>query len=170
MSAFVHYELNTSDPKAAKRFYKSVFGWKSEDMKMPGGVYTMLKDAAGESVGGLQQHPMPGSPSGWLGYVGVPSHKRAMAKAKKAGATIVVDKMEIPGMGTFGIFVDPQGATVAVWEQAAAAPAKKAAKKKVAKKAAKKKVAKKAPKKAANKRVAKKAPKKAANKRVAKKR
>ncbi len=35
MSKFVHMELNTSDVKGAKAFYKGVFGWKIKDMKMP---------------------------------------------------------------------------------------------------------------------------------------
>ena len=52
MSAFVHHELNTSDPAAAKKFYKGLFGWKLEDMKMPdGSVYTMFKTGPKEGGG-----------------------------------------------------------------------------------------------------------------------
>ena len=35
----------------------------------------------------------------------------------------------IPGMGAFGIFVDPTGAALGVWEPAPKKPAKKAKKK-----------------------------------------
>ena len=147
MGTFVHHELNTSDPVAAKKFYKGLFGWSFQDMKMPdGNVYSMFK--AGENEGGgIQKHPMAGSPNAWLQYVGVKSVKASMAKAAKLGATTIVEYMPVPGHGALGIFADPTGAACAVWEAApkAAAPAakkasaKKASAKKAAKKPAKKK-------------------------------
>jgi predicted enzyme related to lactoylglutathione lyase len=79
-SAFCHHELNTSDPAAARNFYKSMFGWKFQDMPMPGGgAYSMFTTGQNEG-GGIQQHPMPGAPSAWLQYILVPSVKKAMAK------------------------------------------------------------------------------------------
>jgi len=173
MSVFVHHELNTSDPAAAKKFYRSMFGWKFQDMKMPGSVYMMFTTGAKNEGGGIQKHPMPGAPNAWLQYIGVPSLKRTMAKAAKLGATILVENQSVPGHGALGIFTDPTGATCAVWEAAKAAPkrtAKKAAPKKTAKKAAPKKTAKKAaPKKTAKKAAPKKTAKKAAPKKTAKK-
>ena len=48
MSKFVHMELNTSDTKAAKKFYKGLFGWKVTDMKMgDGSVYSMVEGPEG---------------------------------------------------------------------------------------------------------------------------
>ena len=143
MKPFVHSELNTTDPAAAKKFYKSLFGWKTKDVKMGAGVYTMLS-ADGEGFGGLQMKPMPEAPTQWLNYVGVASVKRSMAKAIKLGARPVVEHMDIPGMGAFGVFLDPQGAACAVWQPAKAAPPpRKAAPKKMTKKPAKKAAAKK---------------------------
>jgi predicted enzyme related to lactoylglutathione lyase len=146
---FVHFELNTDDVAAAKKFYGKVFDWTFEDMPSMG--YTMLK--AGTTSGGIQKKPMPEAPTQWLSYVEVDSVKATLAKAKKGGATIVQDFMPIGAMGAIGIFVDPTGAALGLWEKAAAAPAAPA--KKTAKKAAKK-----APKKEAPKKAAKKAPKK----------
>jgi uncharacterized protein len=135
MTAFVHHELSTTDPTSAKKFYKGLFGWKFQDMKMPdGSVYAMFT-TDGKEGGGIQKHPMPGQPSMWLQYVAVPSVKKAMAKAVKLGATSVVDFCPVPNHGAFGIFADPTGATCAVWEAAA----KPAAPRKPAKKTAKKK-------------------------------
>jgi predicted enzyme related to lactoylglutathione lyase len=170
MSNFVHYELNTSDPKAAKKFYQRLFGWKFQDMKTPSGVYMMFMTEGGQG-GGIQAHPMPGSPSAWLQYVGVRSVKHAMAEARKLGATTLVPYHPVPGYGALGVFEDPTGAACAVWEAATqAAPEQKAAKKAPAKKVAKKAPAKKAAKKAPARKPAKKAPaKKAAKKAPAKK-
>jgi predicted enzyme related to lactoylglutathione lyase len=69
----------------------------------------------------------------WLPYVEVDDVKKTVEKARKLGANIQVDYMEIGDMGAIGVFVDPTGAAIGVWE--AAKPAKKA--KKAAKKAKK---------------------------------
>jgi predicted enzyme related to lactoylglutathione lyase len=105
----------------------------------PGMVYTMID--VGEGVGGgMGPKQEANAPNSWLAYVAVDSVKKTIAKAKKSGATILVEYQPVGTMGALGIFVDPTGAPLGVWEQAKA-PAKKAAKKKAApkKKAAKKK-------------------------------
>jgi uncharacterized protein len=142
MSAFVHMELSTTDPKRAVDFYKKLFGWKFDEMKMPdGGLYTGFR-ADGGPGGGIQAVQMPGQPSAWLPYVSVKSVKTAMAKAKSLGATAVVEHMPIPNFGALGIFTDPTGASLAFWEASAPAPEpkpKQSAKKPAAKKPAAKK-------------------------------
>jgi predicted enzyme related to lactoylglutathione lyase len=145
---FAHCELNTTDLKKAKKFYQALFAWKL--IEMPGGMpYTMI-DVGGGGGGGMVANTKPGFPSAWMPYVQVDSVKKTLAGASKGGATIVVDYMSIGDMGAIGVFIDPTGATLGVWEQGNAAV--KAAKpaKKVAKKAAKK-AAKKPAKKAAKK-------------------
>jgi len=127
MSAFVHMELSTDDPEAAKSFYKRLFGWKLTDQKMPNGVYTLVDTRAGGPGGGIMAKMDPSQPTAWLPYVGVKSVKKSMETAKTLGATPVVEHKQIPGYGALGIFVDPTGATFAVWEaeQRAARPAPK---------------------------------------------
>jgi uncharacterized protein len=139
---FAHIELTTSDLGAAKKFYKKVFDWKLTDMPMGDGpVYTMIAPGKGPG-GGMQAQPMPGAPITWLPYVEVASVDKSLAAAAKAGATIALPTMDIGGNGMIGIFIDPAGAMLGVWEPAKKKP-KKAAKKKAAKKAGKKKAAKK---------------------------
>lgn len=154
MSTFVHMELSTSDVKAAKQFYKALFGWKYKDMKMPEGVYTGIVTAEGQPIGGMQKNPMPEAPNNWLGYVGVASVKKTIAKVTKLGGTVLVPETEVGGMGKLAIFTDPQGAAFAIWESAAPAPAEPASEspaeeKSAKKKAAKKQAAKKTPAKSA---------------------
>ena len=52
---FVHVELNTTDVPKAKAFYGNLFGWKLEDLPMPGGTYTMIRVGEGTG-GGITQH------------------------------------------------------------------------------------------------------------------
>jgi hypothetical protein len=128
---FVHVELNTDDVAKAKKFYKALFDWKLGPM---GPDYTGI-DVGKGTGGGMQKKPMPEAPTQWLPYVDVADVKKTIAKAKKLGATIHVEYMEIGTMGAIGIFSDPSGAAIGVW---AAAKPPKAAKKPAAKKTKKK--------------------------------
>jgi predicted enzyme related to lactoylglutathione lyase len=124
---FAHIELTTSDLAAAKKFYKKMFDWKLTDMPMgEGAVYTMIKTGKGAG-GGMQAKPMPDAPVTWLPYVEVADVKKALAKAEKGGAKVVLPVMDIGKNGIIGIFVDPAGAMLGVWSKAK--PAKKSAKK-----------------------------------------
>jgi predicted enzyme related to lactoylglutathione lyase len=124
---FVHCELSADDVGAARKFYSKVFDWKigPADPKM--GDYAMIDVGSKTSGGGLTKKMMPGQPTAWLSYVEVASVKKTMAKAEKAGAKALVPFQKIGEMGAIGIFMDPQGAALGLWEKGK--PAKKAAKK-----------------------------------------
>jgi predicted enzyme related to lactoylglutathione lyase len=133
---FVHVELSTDDAEKAVGFYKQLFKWKIAPVK--GMPYFMLDTGSKEGGGGIQNKPMPEMPSMWTPYVEVDSVKTTIDKARSLGATIHVEYQPIPGMGAMGIFSDPSGASLGVWEAekkpAAKKPAKKAAKKPAKKK------------------------------------
>jgi predicted enzyme related to lactoylglutathione lyase len=143
-NGFVHVELHSDDAQQSKKFYKSLFDWKLRDI--PDMTYTMI-DVGKTGVGGgigPRNLPVPA----WLPYVEVASVKKSIAKAKSLGATIAVEYQPIGEMGAIGVFIDPLGAALGVWEMGKAAkqapaPAKKKAAKKAAKKPAKKKAKKK---------------------------
>jgi hypothetical protein len=158
---FVHVEYAAADLGAAKKFYKSLFGWTLKEMPGMGG-WTGI-DVGGGVGGGMGPKQHPSEPTTWTAYVAVDSVKKTIEKARKAGANILVDYMPVGEMGALGIFADPQGAVLGVWEQTAKPAAKPAAKKPAAKAkaAAKKAPAKKA---AAKKPAAKPAAKKPAAK------
>ena len=166
-----HYELNTSDPAKAKKFYKSIFGWKFQDMPMPHGTYTMVSSKDGP-IGGIQKNPMKG-PSHWLGYMTVASVDRTTAKVKKAGGKVLVPKIVVPGMGEYAVYADPTGGTIGVWAAAKTKTTKNSKKKstkKSGKKTTKKRSTKKSTKKRSTKKTAKKTTKKRSTKKTAKKR
>jgi predicted enzyme related to lactoylglutathione lyase len=124
---FVHIELNTDDLKAMKKFYRGLFDWKLEDQKMaPGSVYTMISVGKGVA-GGMQKKPMPDAPTQWLPYVEVADLAKTIAKAKKLGAAVILENQEVMGMGTMGIFIDPRGAMLGLWQPAPRRPARKPA-------------------------------------------
>jgi predicted enzyme related to lactoylglutathione lyase len=138
---FAHIELTTDNLKLAHKFYSKVFAWKLSEM--PGMNYTMI-DVQGGTGGGMQAKPMPEAPTGWMPYVQVDSVKATLTKASKAGASVMLPYQEIGEMGAIGVFRDPTGSVLGVWESKAAPPPPAA--KPVAKKAAKKASKKAAPK------------------------
>jgi uncharacterized protein len=111
---FVHVELNTNDLERARQFYTSLFGWKLQDMPMPGGgLYTMI-DVGGGTGGGMMA--MPGMPPQWLAYVGVDDIATATKKARELGAKVVKDVTEVGQFGSMSIITDPTGALLAMWQ------------------------------------------------------
>ena len=115
---FVHVELNTTDLAKAKAFYGKLFAWTLEDVDMgPTGTYTLIKPGDGTG-GGMLKHPVPGAPSVWLAYVVVDDIEAATRKAESLGAKIEKGVTEIPHVGSFSIFTDPTGATLALWKPA----------------------------------------------------
>ncbi|MCA9603583.1 MAG: hypothetical protein R3A78_04440 [Polyangiales bacterium] len=139
-NAFVHSELMTHNPVKAIAFYKKVFKWKLNPM--PAFNYTSIDTGTMGRGGGIGKTHSPQQPTAWMPYVEVESVKKTIAAAKKAGAKIMVDHMLVGDMGALGIFVDPTGATLGVWEThmsaAKASPTKRAPAKKKATPAKKK--------------------------------
>jgi predicted enzyme related to lactoylglutathione lyase len=114
--AFSWSELMTSNPKAACEFYGTLFGWKVETKDMGTGPYHVLK-IGDVSVGGIMGKP-PGAPAGmpstWGCYVTVANVDETLSKAKTLGASVLMEPMEIKGVGRMAVIQDPQGAMLSV--------------------------------------------------------
>lgn len=111
--AFSWFELQTSDVEAAKSFYTRLFGWKTEDNPMEGMDYTVIK-IGDDGVGGIMKTPAEaaGVPPHWGGFVTVDNVDSVAQKAEELGATILVPLTDIPSVGRFFVFQDPQGAVL----------------------------------------------------------
>lgn len=110
-------ELMTEDVAAAKEFYTQLLGWEGEDMPMETGPYTVFK-VDGEQVAGLMQLPeqakQMGAPPSWASYITVDDADAVAARVKELGGTILVPPTDIPSVGRFCTFQDPQGAVISV--------------------------------------------------------
>jgi predicted enzyme related to lactoylglutathione lyase len=104
-------ELLTSDPAGAKRWYGEVFGWKGQDMPMPGFTYTLWKDGETDRGGAMKMPAEAGGPPHWLAY--------AAAKVTSLGGKLCVPPTDIPNIGRFAVFSDPQGAYIALYKSLA---------------------------------------------------
>jgi predicted enzyme related to lactoylglutathione lyase len=112
---FVHVELQTNDTTSARKFYTGLFGWKLQDVPMPGGTYTMI-DVGSGTGGGMMRNPVPGAPSHWLAYVAVDDINASTKKAKELGAQVLLDVTEVGEFGWMSVITDPTGATLGMWK------------------------------------------------------
>jgi predicted enzyme related to lactoylglutathione lyase len=118
--SFCWFELNTSDPVGAKKFYSGVFDWQAEDTPAgPEMVYTVLK-VRGLEIGalcGLQpDQKAQGVPPHWMTYIAVESADAAAEKARSLGATVLAGAFDVMDVGRMAVVRDPQGAVFCVWQ------------------------------------------------------
>ncbi len=115
----VHFEIGCKDLKKTSDFYSTLFGWKYESgmpsMSMIGnlGPYAEKKtDGIGGHITSLG-HP----PHQFVTiYALVEDIESTLAKAEKLGGKTVIPKQEVPGMGWFAWFNDPEGNTIGLWK------------------------------------------------------
>lgn len=104
-------ELQTSDMDGAIAFYSELFGWNIDVKPMDMGPYGIIM--LGEyGIGGIASMAGPDVPPHWGNYVTVDDADEASAKAAAAGGTVIVPPMDIPEVGRFSVFQDPQGAAI----------------------------------------------------------
>lgn len=124
MYTFCWDELASTNLDAATKFYTSTLGWTATAVDMGGGmIYTLFKRPGvkdpvmpneSRNAGGAMPSPAGVPYSYWLAYVAVPSADDTVESVKRLGGQVVVPPMDIPNVGRFAVFQDPQRATIAV--------------------------------------------------------
>ncbi len=117
---FVWYDLMTPDPEGATAFYTKVVGWtltEWEGAEETAGAPYQMWTAGEKPVGGLMALPEEaqerGAPPHWLAYVTVPDAEAVARKTQELGGSILKEPTTMPGVGTFAVLRDPQGAVFA---------------------------------------------------------
>lgn len=108
--AFSWNELATTDPAAATEFYKKLFGWSIE-VKPMGPINYTIASVGERMVGGIMK-ALPGAPIAWTSYVTVDNVDETVKVATSLGGKVCVPPTDIPNVGRFAIFTDPQGAVI----------------------------------------------------------
>jgi len=111
------FELMTPDTEKAGAFYTQLFGWKTENMPMANGNYTIFQRGS-DGVGGMMKTPpeAAGAPPSWTCYVHVADIEASHRKAVDLGAKSCMPPTVIPNIGRFAIITDPTGATLALFQ------------------------------------------------------
>jgi predicted enzyme related to lactoylglutathione lyase len=114
--AFCWGQLNTTDTAKAEAFYTALFGWKAHTGSDGGAAYTEWL-LGGTPIGGMMAKPKEDpAPPHWLPYFAVADCDATAAKAASLGARTYVPPTDIPGVGRFAVFADPQGAVFASYK------------------------------------------------------
>lgn len=112
-SHFIWYELMTTDPEVAARFYGAVVGWSVADSGQTDKTYQQWS-IGGQTVGGLLKigpnASGDGMPPMWAGYLDVADVDASVAGIKAAGGALCMPTMDVPGVGRMAMVADPQGA------------------------------------------------------------
>ena len=106
----------SEDPDACGKFYADVFGWKMS--RIPGMDYTLVDKGDDSGIGGGIMKPQEGPwPAKMSMYVDVDDLDAYGEKIKAAGGRMIVEKAEIPNVGTFSLFEDPDGRVLGMWKR-----------------------------------------------------
>jgi len=117
---FCWVELGTTQPEAAKNFYKELFGWDYFDTEAgPNMIYTIIK-LNGKEVGGLYELGdnmlVAGVPPHWMNYISVANADDATAQAAAAGGMVMKGPFDVGPAGRMSVIQDPTGPVFALWQ------------------------------------------------------
>jgi predicted enzyme related to lactoylglutathione lyase len=134
--AIVHIEFKSSDFARTSAFYAELFEWQTQQNAS---ASYMKADSADGPSGGWVRADLVQSP-GPIAYLTVDDLAAKLDAVEKAGGRVLVRSMPFAGGGEVGLFADPDGNVLGLWQRknvggggegakaAAKAPAKAAAK------------------------------------------
>jgi uncharacterized protein len=81
---------------------------------MPNGTYWIAKsgDKMAGGVFDTTGTDMASMPEFWMSYIAVDDVDKRVAKAKKAGAKLIREPFDVPGVGRIAILQQPNGAGI----------------------------------------------------------
>ena len=117
---FCWIDLCSHDMEAATTWYSNLFGWKPAAQETHGGppyAFFTMGDGTAAAVGQMSDEmKAAGVPTMWNSYINTPDCAASEKRAAELGATVTVPTMEIPGHGKLCYILDPEGSSVALWE------------------------------------------------------
>ena len=111
-------DTSQPDPGAATEFYSRLFGWEFEDV-MPEGSEAkyFMAQIGGKNVAAVGSIPESAPQMAlWNTYVWVDSADDTAAKARDAGANVVMEPFDVMDSGRMAFILDPEGAAFGVWQ------------------------------------------------------
>ena len=112
----VHFELWSPDPDKASAFYSHVFDWNVNFNNEL--TYWVIDTQGGkDGINGGMFKPQDGPlPAKLSLYIQVDDVAAYLKKAEEHGAKTIVPPMEIPGVGTSAIFLDPEERAIGLFK------------------------------------------------------
>jgi predicted enzyme related to lactoylglutathione lyase len=112
----VHWEMWSNDPERAGNFYADVFDWQVKFV--PDLNYRLVDTRAKVGINGGIMRPKDGPwPGNMALYIDVDDIDAYRRKIEGAGGKTIGERMDIPNMGSFALFSDPDGRVFGIWQQ-----------------------------------------------------
>ena len=108
----VHFEIAGADGEKLAQFYRDLFEWEIDSV---GGGYRLIGPEPPGIGGGLMQ-TYDDMPSYVTIYVSVDDLEASLQKAAELGGQTVVSPRDIPGVGWFAMFRDPEGNLIGLFK------------------------------------------------------
>ncbi|SNS10812.1 hypothetical protein SAMN06265795_10155 [Noviherbaspirillum humi] len=125
MNPVIHFEMPYEDRERMAAFYRSAFGWQTQMLGPEMGNYVLATTTETET--GDRGPTQPGAINGgfygkhpdWPAQhpsvvIGVDDIRAAMEKVSASGGQVLGEPMEIPGVGHYVSFMDPEGNRVSM--------------------------------------------------------
>ena len=117
----VHFELWTNNPDKLSDFYAKTFDWKVNANRET--KYNIVETGGKGGINGGIMTPQRKAP--WPGnmsfYIEVDDLAAYSKRIVAAGGKIVAEEQQVPGMGSYVLFHDPEGRVMGLWKNAAKA-------------------------------------------------
>jgi predicted enzyme related to lactoylglutathione lyase len=117
----VHFEIPAEDVQKLKSFYEKLFGWKFTHTDTVGMEYWLIQTVPTDEEGMLLRPGVNGGmykkenemqkPTNWIS---VPNLDESVKRLKELGGKIIMEKMEVPGVGWTAAGLDPEGNQVSM--------------------------------------------------------
>jgi len=111
----VHVEIPAKDREVAGNFYAELCGWTVQQLPEMG--YATFEVEGGPRGGFPTIDGEMVKPREIMVYIASDNLDATLAKATELGGKTVVEKTPIPGIGFFGIFEDPSGNRIGIFER-----------------------------------------------------
>ena len=117
MNPVVHFELPYENAERAAAFYRAAFGWQTQQYGADMGNYVVVTTATtdakpdaprGAINGGLYQKKSDYPAQYPSVVIGVEDLQRSMKAVRDAGGQVLGEPVEIPGVGLYVSFLDPE--------------------------------------------------------------
>lgn len=113
MNSLVHWNIPSTDLARSRKFYQSLFGWKTRGY-VPGYALFSVKGGTGGGIAQVKKMPRPCIEV----YIEVADIEATLKKAVKLGGKVAQPKMAIWGnMGFMASLLDPCGCRIGLWSK-----------------------------------------------------
>lgn len=115
----VHFEIGCKDIEKTRKFYSAALGWEyapgAPNMAMVGNLGHMAPNKT-DGIGGHLMS-LGHEPHQYVTfYAMVDDIEATLKNIESLGGRTLVPKQEVPGMGWFAWFADPEGNAIGLWK------------------------------------------------------